>query len=312
MRRSGLLSVLGAGLLAGCVADAPRDAAPPEARPERAPPVEEVEVSAASLELQEYYARVERGLLVRGLLRSDGGGPDVLYDGRDVATAFEKLALAQEFERFDASLISDVTPSFLRRWTGPIRIEPFFSPDVPPEAREADTAMIARFAQRLGRVTRHPISSVSANGNFRVMILSEDARRVIGPTLRRLMPGIGAQEVDAIQTLDRAAYCLIITSDPGNDGVITRAVAIVRAELPPALRTSCIHEEIAQGLGLGNDSPDARPSIFNDDDEFGRLTSMDEELLKLLYDPELRPGMDAVEAMPIVRRIVTDRLDGSA
>ena len=45
----------------------------------------------------------------------------------------------------------------------------------------------------------------------------------------------------------------------------------------------------------------ARPSIFNDDDEFALLTRHDELLLEMLYDPRLRPGMTAAEAMPIVR-----------
>jgi hypothetical protein len=58
----------------------------------------------------------------------------------------------------------------------------------------------------------------------------------------------------------------------GNSGAYTRAVAVVRAEHPDLLRQSCIHEEIAQGLGLPNDSPAARPSIFNDDEEFALLT----------------------------------------
>ena len=44
-------------------------------------------------------------------------------------------------------------------------------------------------------------------------------------------------------------------------------------------------------MGLANDSPDARPSVFNDDEEFAFLTRHDELLLKMLYDPRLRPGM---------------------
>ena len=70
------------------------------------------------------------------------------------------------------------------------------------------------------------------------------------------------------------------------------------------MRQSCVHEELAQGLGLANDSPRARPSIFNDDDEFALLTSHDEELLSLLYTPALTPGMQPDEARPIVARML--------
>jgi hypothetical protein len=56
-------------------------------------------------------------------------------------------------------------------------------------------------------------------------------------------------------------------------------------------------------MGLANDSPRARPSIFNDDEEFGFLTRQDEMLLKLLYDPRLHVGMSARDARPIVQQI---------
>ena len=45
----------------------------------------------------------------------------------------------------------------------------------------------------------------------------------------------------------------------GDSGTYTRAFAVIRAEHPDLLRLSCLHEEIAQGLGLANDSPRARP-----------------------------------------------------
>ena len=59
------------------------------------------------------------------------------------------------------------------------------------------------------------------------------------------------------------------------------------------MRQSCIEEELAQGMGLSNDSRDARPSIFNDDEEFGVLTRHDELLLRMLYSDSLRCGMSA-------------------
>ena len=45
-------------------------------------------------------------------------------------------------------------------------------------------------------------------------------------------------------------------------------------------------------MGLPNDSPEARPSLFNDDLEFALLTEHDAVLLRMLYDPRLRPGHD--------------------
>ena len=67
---------------------------------------------------------------------------------------------------------------------------------------------------------------------------------------------------------------------------------------------------MTQGLGLGNDSPQARPSIFNDDDEFALLTTHDEMLLKLLYDPKVTPGMDVDEVRPIVAARAAELMGG--
>ncbi len=75
------------------------------------------------------------------------------------------------------------------------------------------------------------------------------------------------------------------------------------------MRKSCIHEEIAQGLGLANDSPEARPSIFNDDDEFALLTIHDEMLLTMLYDPRPAIGMSVEQARPVIKELAREQTD---
>lgn len=271
------------------------------------PPLEVVTETGESRELRAYYARVEEGHRTRGLLRADGGGPDVPYDADRLARTFTAVAFAREFSDIGSALIRVESASMLHRWAGPVRFEPIFGASVSDDQRAEDSAAIRRFADRLGRVTGHPVSFTDRGGNFRVLVLSEEERQVSGPLLRRLIPGLRAQEIDIIQNLDRESYCVVVAADPKNDGVLTQAVAVIRAELPPMLRLSCIHEELAQGLGLANDSPSARPSIFNDDDEFGRLTSMDEDMLGMLYDPRLQPGMDAATAAPVVRMLAEAR-----
>lgn len=260
-------------------------------------------VSPESLQLAAYYARVEQGHRARGLLRIDGGGPDTPYDAERLATTFRSTAFAREFSDEGDAIVESESESILHRWQSPVRIETIFGAGVPDMQRADDRAAVDRYAQRLARITRHPVQAVERGGNFSVLIVTEDERRVIGPMLTRLVPGIRPRETALIENLDRANYCIVITSDPKDDGVITRAVAVIRAELPPLLRLSCIHEEVAQGLGLTNDSATARPSIFNDDDEFGRLTGMDEKLLQMLYDARLRPGWNAATAAPVYENL---------
>ena len=91
--------------------------------------------------------------------------------------------------------------------------------------------------------------------------------------------------------------------DPVNPATYETALVLVKAEQGPRMRESCIHEEMAQAMGLANDYRNACPSIFNDDDEFGLLTTHDENLLRMLYDPRLTPGMSRAEALPFLPTI---------
>ena len=145
------------------------------------------------------------------------------------------------------------------------------------------------------------------------MILNEDERQEIGPRLEELAPGISPASVRAVTEMNRSTLCLVFAFSNGpNDSTYAKAVAVIRGEHPDLLRLSCFHEELAQGLGLANDSPAARPSIFNDDEEFGLLTHHDELLLQMLYDRRLRAGMTPHEARPIVAEIATELLGGSS
>ena len=98
-----------------------------------------------------------------------------------------------------------------------------------------------------------------------------------------------------------------MSSNPNS--AVSSALVIIRSELPEIMRRACIHEEIAQSLGLTNDSHFARPSIFNDDDEFATLTKFDEILLRILYDDRLQPGISEKEAAQIVKQIATETND---
>lgn len=68
----------------------------------------------------------------------------------------------------------------------------------------------------------------------------------------------------------------------------------------------CIFEENMQAMGLRNDScRNYRPTLFCDDDHhLEGPTNADRMLLRILYDPSLKPGMNKEEAMPIVRRLI--------
>ena len=259
-----------------------------------------VQRSEASFALERYYAQVQQSLLARGLLRTDGGGPDAPYSADDLARNFRQIAFFEEYTAVSGRFVQQQSESRLHRWESPVRIQVKFGETVTMEMRAKDGSAIQDYAARLSRVTNHPIRQVSQNGNYHVFIVHEDQRRSLGPELRKIIPGLSQSAVEAVENMQRSSYCLVFAADPRGDGVYTTAIAVIRAEHPDLFRLSCIHEEIAQGLGLANDSPGARPSIFNDDEEFGLLTSHDEKLLAMLFDERLSPGMSAQEAAPLL------------
>lgn len=304
MKRHGLL-FLAASVLAGCVgpSDPTIGGTQSTATDDAATIVPAPARSQESFEKEEFYTRVENGLLSRGLLRSDGGGPDTPFTDEVLARNFLAIAFSEEFSRNGGLVSARPRSSNLHRWTEPVELDIVFGETIAASDADRDRAEIEAYAGRLARVTDHPIVPVSDRGNFTVFVLHDQNLRTIGPELRSRLPEISDAEVDFVQSLPLDAYCIVLTSDPANSGEISRAAAVIRGELPDALRTACIHEDVAQGLGLANDSDFARPSIFKDDDEFGRLTTHDELLLSILYDERLTPGMTEAEATPIVKEI---------
>jgi hypothetical protein len=305
MRRITGLAFLAAGLLAaaGCGDITPRLSLIPPARPDSlAPPPP----SEASQQLAVYYAGLERDLLTRGLLRTDGGGPESNFDAGDLVRNFEAIAFYQEYG--SAGISAPGTAGALTRWEDPVRLTAVFGPSVSEAARSNDADVLERYAGRLSRLTGHPVSvTPQRRSNFTVIFAGMDDDAFVGEQVRKAIPQISSANLQLFMNPPRSYYCMVLAaSDPDNPVTYNRAVALIRAEHPTLVRESCIHEEIAQGLGLSNDSPRARPSIFNDDDEFALLTSHDEKLLTMLYDPRLEPGMSAEQARPVTRIIARE------
>ena len=71
----------------------------------------------------------------------------------------------------------------------------------------------------------------------------------------------------------------------------TRVAIFVPADAAPQELRDCLHEEIAQALGPLNDLYRLGDSVFNDDNVHTVLTGYDMMVLRVFYDPALRPGM---------------------
>jgi hypothetical protein len=254
-----------------------------------------------SAQLATYYRQVQADLLARGLLRTDGGGPDTPFTPDMLARNFEQIAFYDEYVVGAGLEHASTTPGQLRRWQSPVRLRLEFGPSVQENARAKDRETVAAYVPRLARATGHPIRQSSGAANFHVLVMGADDRATLESRLDALLPNASTQTRALFSHAPRSIYCFVVAQASGNTpNTYTSAVALIRAEHPDLLRKSCLHEEIAQGLGLTNDSPRARPSIFNDDEEFALLTTHDEMLLGMLYDPRLSIGMEAEDARSVL------------
>jgi hypothetical protein len=293
--------------LAGC------DTMPVTNAPPKEDAVAATTRSAESLQLQRYYTSVQNRLLAQGLLRTDGGGADVPFNATTLVQNFERIALYDEYAIKNGRFVAQQTPSHLRRWNKPIRIGLVFGAQVPEAQRNTDRANVAAYAQRLSRLTGVPISISDQNPNLHILFLYRDEQKQVAPILRQRVPGLNQVVIDEIIRSPRNTFCVAYAfSSDANSSTYTEAIILVKAEHTDLMRLSCIHEEMAQAMGLANDSPSARPSIFNDDEEFALLTRQDELMLRMLYDRRLKPGMTPQSARPLLPLIANDLLPGSS
>jgi hypothetical protein len=303
-----------AALLAGCVLNtAPvsgRATLPPQ--PRGAEDQKTASPSAASENLRKYYAGVQAELLSQGLMRTDTGANDAPFNARLLAANFIRIAFFDEFDSSSGRLVARATEKHLRRWGKPVRVGLAFGASVPQNIRAIERARVASFLARLSRLTGHSITLADSDINFHLQILNTDEIQAIGPTVRRADPYVGTPELDSIINMPESTYCQVTYSIDDSTNLIERAFAIIRAEHPDLLHLSCLHEEITQGLGLPNDSPQARPSIYNDDQEFALLTPMDEMMLHMLYDKRLTPGMSITQARPIIDQLAQELIGGDS
>ncbi|MDW3222728.1 MAG: DUF2927 domain-containing protein [Paracoccaceae bacterium] len=305
--RASVLAFAGVALVACDLAQPVAGVKTPRVRPSDLGTPQVRPTSQASAELRSYLVQVQSAQLGQGLLRQDGGGADTPFTADMLARNFERIVF---FNEYASDLEGRGGESPLRRWAGPVRVGTIFGPGVPPSQRASDNTIIRDYARRLGQISDHPVMN-APNQNFIVIVASEDDRNDALDAAAARIPAIGRASLNALRNLPRDTYCAVAAFAAGPDpNTYTAAVAIIRSENPDLIRLSCVHEEMAQGLGLANDSRDARPSIFNDDDEFALLTRHDEMLLKMLYDPRLEPGMSAAEAAPITRIIAREMING--
>lgn len=282
------------------------------APPQPPPSVQNAADTPASAAMRKHYAQVQQTLLADGLLRTETAPQDAPFTADDLTKNFLRIALYEEYAGGQVTRHASATPIVLLRWQTPVHVALRFGDGVGANQQSADRVLVADYLTRLSKVTGHSIGLSEKSPNFWLYIGSVADRAALGPALTAEIPGLSAGQMRAVTQMDQGTYCQVLTQSDAATSTIIRAVAVIPSEHPDVLRLACIHEELAQSLGLPNDSKAARPSIFNDDQEFALLTRQDELMLQILYDPALSPGMTRAKAKPIVETLAIGLLDSKS
>ncbi len=257
---------------------------------------------------QAFYSQAEANLLAQGKMRTDYAPADAPFSYGDLVADFVRIVLYDEYRVANGRFEPSQNPAYLRRWEGPVRVAVLEGASVPAAQQKRDRATVAKYIRRLARLSGLDMRlSPEEGANMLVLFLNEAEQRAFARQLPERYPNVDRAVIDAFANSPRNTFCAAFSfPSKENPAIYDFSLILIKAEHSDLMRKSCIHEELAQALGLTNDSPTARPSIFNDDEEFAFLTMHDEILLKMLYDPRLHAGMTASDIVPMLPEIARD------
>ncbi len=192
--------------------------------------------------------------------------------------------LARQFERiaFSSEFGGEYRAGRLIRWQAPIRVR-----------------LAGHFPDRFRAEVARQIAELRQLSGLAIDIAEPSAEAAPAPMTVEFSTSRGGT------TFDPEAPCRTLIWETG---YVIRKVQIYITPYPDEARRHCIAEELTQALGLADDSSLIRDSIFNDSSARRRIAPWDALMVRILYDARLRPGMHKTEAMPIVRRIIAERL----
>ena len=253
------------------------------------------------------YAAYEVALRATGKLRTETAPEGAPYSAADLVRNFKRVALHHEADATEPGGEGNWNQNPIIRWHGPLKYGLFGDAATPD-----DRAEVTRLMARIAALTGLEVTEDESEANFLILITGPDDREGVSADLAQFSPALA--ETFDFWRRSPEVICVANNLFSGADGnLLAAGLVVIGSETTGILRQACLHEEIVQALGLANDHPEVRPSIFNDDGEFALLTEHDEHLLRILYDDRLKPGMTAEEAIPIVRQIVAGiPLDGSS
>ncbi|MBF0626413.1 MAG: DUF2927 domain-containing protein [Magnetococcales bacterium] len=217
----------------------------------------------------------------------------------DAGEQLERLVDLFDRVVFGSEIDPALRSTVVAKWQGPLRvsIQGRATPDL---ARQASRHL--NTLRRLTGLTIQQERQDPLQANFYLLFVR--AREMAGLPIQGVDPAL-------IQRLGAAEGCYFLTARQPAQRIV-KAYIVVNVERDPVAIDACLLEEMAQALGLPNDTDVLRPSIFSDQDRLIDPSPTDALIIQTLYDPTLPAGLERAAALPRVREIIAGRLAAAA
>lgn len=225
------------------------------------------------------------------------------FTNQSLLKDFVTIALGSEYEARKSKTVL--------KWLDPIRavmigkgypdyLETMVRDQFADLAYETGHSFEIHYSPRLVREKRLPKNASKIKTN---LVIVYGPRDKLAGMIDNVTKGKYSRE--SVQKILNVAVCLARVSTKKD--ALSFAVIGYPSEHPRHILRKCVVEELTQVMGLINDSTLVNPSIFNDDDRYKELTLHDRWLLRMLYNPEIKPGMDAKTAVELSRKFLQRR-----
>ena len=212
------------------------------------------------------------------------------HDKEFIADSFVKISLRDEYS-------TNSKRNMIRKWHQPIRA--YVKSTVGNAKLQKE--MVGVQLNHLAVITGHSIGFVSSIDDANLIIIF-----TLKNNMTNSMKALGLYNEGSATILEEAACLANITVT--NKGEIFKAAIHIPVDSTRSsgLFLNCIVEEITQVMGLLNDSDEVFPSIFNDYSIDGYLSGLDYLLLKLLYHPKIKAGMEEDQVRSIMTVLLSE------
>src|SRR5262245_46920241 len=181
----------------------------------------------------------------------------------------------------------------IRKFEAPVRV--YVENRARPNRRAEVAAVVADIRARVQHLDIAVVASAAEANVVVTLVRDRDLPRAINSLY-------GREKARLIQR-SLVPQCLSSFRKDETFRIVHSDVLIV-ADAGDFIFYDCVYEELLQALGPINDTNAVPWTMFNDEVQMGFFDVYDQYILYILYDPRIKPGMDAAEVRSVLPEVI--------